>query len=263
MTVNVVQNKAELSSRMKKFFSPSSERAEVLDEIKDLFVEGEVFAFGGVPRDVALYGVDQFSSDIDLVYLGDKEYFSSSISNKASKNRFGGYRFRKGIWDVDIWHAEDTWAFRSKKVKYRNVKSLLDTTITNWDSILYSLYDGRVICKPNYFSDLTAGYLDVVLWDNPNILGAIVRILRCFILKEAYQFSPKAIALLADFLMTTSNSELTQQEKKSYARCYLTDALCNHLRESMVINRESMQPLKLEKYNSSFNVTKDMFRLRY
>lgn len=263
MTVSIAQNKAELGSRMRVFFSPEFSGGVALDEIRDLLTVGEVFAFGGVLRDIALYGGSRFSSDVDLVYVGNKDYFLECIPERAIKNRFGGYRFKSEKWDIDIWHVEDTWAFKSHRVEYRNILSLLDTTITNWDAILYSLYDGRVICKPDYFTDLSSGYLDVVLEDNPNKLGAVVRVLRCFILKQAYQFSPKTIQFLADGLEGSSNKELIEQEKHSYPRSYLTESLCDYLRSNIHASKDGILPLTLDKFSTSFNVTKDMFNIRY
>lgn len=255
MTVYVAKNKTELKKRMRRFFSKDSSRQKVLQELSPLFTGGEVLAFGGVVRDIALYGGKLFSSDLDLIYTGEKEHFHRSLEGKGIINKFGGYRLKAGGWDTDIWHVEDTWAFKSRKVHYKNELSLLGTTITNWDAVLYSISKNRVYCHKNYFKDLSSGYIDLVLEENPNTFGAMVRILRCFVLKEASQFSPSIITFLNTCFERYSDAEIIEHESASYKKRYLNQEVCGYMRRMAKANAGSFLPLMLDR----FYMTKDMF----
>ena len=251
MTVSAAKNKTELKKRMLRFFSEESSRKDVLIELKPLLEKGEVLAFGGVVRDIALYGGKAFSSDLDLIYTGDKIFFKNTLKNKAQKNKFGGYRLKTGEWDTDIWHIEDTWAFAHKKACYNNELSLLNTTITNWDAILYSINKNRILCKKNYFKDLSSGYLDLVLEENPNTFGAMIRILRCLILKDASEFSPSIIKFLNRNFQKYSIDQILNQESKSYKETCITMENCFYIKKVIKANADSFLPAIFEKNSES------------
>ena len=51
--------------------------------------------FGGVLRDIALFGISKLDSDIDLVYLGATETIGTVVTRngfKFKENKFGGLR---------------------------------------------------------------------------------------------------------------------------------------------------------------------------
>lgn len=64
--INVASNKSALKKRIVRFFD-APKRSELRRFILELSELGEVIAFGGVVRDIALYGIKGFDSDIDLV----------------------------------------------------------------------------------------------------------------------------------------------------------------------------------------------------
>lgn len=255
MTVSVAKNKTELKKRMQRFFSLGSPRKEAMQMLSFLLEKGDVLAFGGVVRDIALYGVKSFSSDLDLIFVGNRDHFHNELQQKGKKNKFGGYRLKVGDWDIDVWHIEDTWAFKHRKANYKNELSLLDTTIMSWDSVLYSLSKNRVYCHDGYFEDLAKGYLDLVLFDNPNKFGAMIRIMRCFVLKEATVFSPRIIEFLNENLCQHSIDEILDSEKRSYHNTYLNRNICLYIAKVMSENKGSFLPAYLQRYNK----TNDMF----
>lgn len=240
---------------MQRFFSVDSPRKEAVEMLSPLLDKGDVLAFGGVVRDIALYGVKSFSSDLDLIFVGSRDHFLNELQKKGIKNKFGGYRLKVGGWDIDIWHIQDTWAFKHRKATYKNELSLLETTIMSWDSVLYSLSKKRVYCHKGYFDDLSKGYLDLVLFDNPNKFGAMIRIMRCFVLKEATVFSPKIIEFLNQNLCNHSIDEILDSEKKSYHDTYLNRDICLYIANVISENEGSFLPAYLQRYNT----TMDMF----
>lgn len=46
------------------------------------------------------------------------------------------------------------------KCEYTDISSVLDTTLMSWDAILYDVKNGRVICRDEYFSDLSKNRLN-------------------------------------------------------------------------------------------------------
>ena len=200
MKVSPAENKSILSKRLKRFFdSESKRRGELCRFIDRISKEVDVYVFGGVIRDIALYGVRQFDSDIDLVYMGDDSNLQRLLRHyNADSNKYGGKRLKVGCWMVDIWAADESWAFRKKYLKFESVESLLDTTITNWDAILYRWKDKQIICKENYFADISERYLDIVFELNENEFNMCARILRWIDAKPvARKLSPKVKSILA------------------------------------------------------------------
>ena len=180
------------------------------------------YLFGGVLRDIALFGIRDFDSDIDIVCTWADDHLREAVSRFAPENNgFGGFRIRTARWTVDLWRAQNTWAFRRGIVQYHSVESLLRTTITNWESILYRLESGRVLCPPNYFDDLSRGYIDIVLGQNPNPLGMSVRLMRLYAEKQATVFSSQATTLLSAAMSRYTFEELSLYEGEHYVKRFI------------------------------------------
>lgn len=188
-----------------------------LDFVSCSLVDGDVFLFGGLLRDMALYGRRGFSSDIDVVVDGDwgrlEPYL---ISLGARENRFGGYRLNVATWPIDIWQAAETWAVKSKLVRFQGIASLTETTVLNWDAILMNWRTRAFIYRQNYFKDLFNRDLDVVLIENPNPLGMAVRVLRHLCQKDAMRVGRKAAVYLAHVANSTEFHLLREAEIGSY-----------------------------------------------
>ncbi|PNG88875.1 hypothetical protein [Pseudomonas putida] len=217
-----VHNSAALKKRVKRFFdSPAA--VELVKFISNLSSIGEVLLFGGFIRDIALFSVKGFESDIDIVVDSNKESVDSFFNfYSAQENKFGGYRLDVGGWSVDVWPLKDTWAFKERLVECRGRESLLETTITNWDAVAYSFLDGRLIMKPDYLSQLYNGELDLVLVENPNRLGALLRVLRSIHDKQAKVLMPKLIRYLKTEFCAFSIADIYQSQLVFFNRLYFT-----------------------------------------
>ena len=225
MTVTAAKDKLVLKKRLQRFFDPKSKARQGLYSFLDgLTSKVDVYIYGGVIRDIALYGVASFKSDIDIVFTGDETALKSVWTNYggAERNNFGGHRLNVGRWQVDIWSAEATWAFKEGYRRFESIESMLDTTITNWDAILYHWKDGKIICKEDYFKDLSSYYLDVVLDKNPNMLGMYTRVMRyCMGKAAARKVSPRVAHLLKSAFEDYSEQELLEYEERSFEDRYL------------------------------------------
>ena len=196
--------------------APTASMHEFLDYVCDALPLGELYLFGGVLRDMAMFGRKGFASDIDLVVEGDWSHLTRYLEKLgASRNRFGGFRLYVEGCPVDIWAACETWAIREELVPYRGIESLTRTTILNWDAILFNWRTRVVVCPPNYFSDIQRCLMDVVLTKNPNPLGAAVRAFRHLCSKKA-ELTENAARYLSDAARCYSPEAIVRKEIASY-----------------------------------------------
>jgi len=199
------------------FELPTATIKSFLDFITDTLPDGDVYLFGGVLRDLALFGKKGFNSDIDMVVVGNWSHLVTHLLHlNAVKNKFGGYRLTLGGWPIDIWNAEDTWAIKQQIVPYKGISSLIDTTVLNWDAILMNWRTREFICRKNYFKDIDLRVLDIVLENNPNPLGMAVRVFRHLYLKDARKITPTAAKYMANCAKQHTFEEFQIAEKNSY-----------------------------------------------
>lgn len=198
-------------------FLPYDSVSDFLSFLSDLNPNGEMYLFGGLIRDVALYGKRGFASDIDVVIDGDWDVISDYLSGRGAKrNRFGGFRFVFDGWPIDVWSAEETWAIKHGCIEYRGISSLTDTTILNWDSILMNWRTKNFIHPKTYFPQLVKRHLELVLEENPNPLGMAVRVFRHLCSKDASKVGPKALNYLCRISQSYSLESLQSHELISY-----------------------------------------------
>lgn len=202
---------------------PEKSLSSFLSFICNAVPSGEVYLFGGLLRDLALYGRRGFNSDVDLVIEGDWDGVVKHLEHlHAEKNKFGGFRLKVAGWPIDIWNARETWAIKNGYVAYKGIASLTETTVLNWDAILMNWRTGNFIYRKDYFEDLEAGLLDVVMEKNPNPLGMLVRVLRHFYLKDAKKITRKAIVYLANATKNYNYDLIKQSEIDSYGDSFIS-----------------------------------------
>ena len=238
---------SDLTQRVRRFLDNERQGDALLARLLDsLNRRAEVYLFGGVLRDIALYGIRGLESDIDLVYEGTvREVDLSAEGFKVDKTMFGGFRAKTLHWVVDFWDAERTWALRNHIVEYQRIESLLKTTITNWESILYSVSDDRLLCDTNYFKDLNSGYLHVVLDSNPNPLGMSVKLIRTYAHKGVTELSTQAASCIEQALDRYSFDELSSYEQAHFRQGYIDQAVYDELNNSQSIRIHDMLPVVL------------------
>ena len=227
--IRTAKKSSDLAKRVRRFLSRERRRDRRLSSLLDcLESRRDVYLYGGILRDIALYGISKLDSDIDLVCVGSRDLVGSVVKEKRfpfRENKFGGFRVQTEWWFVDLWHAEETWAFREGGCEYHGVESLLGATITNWESILCRLDDHRLIHGENYFRDLNERYLHVVLERNPNPLGMYVRIMRAYACKEAAVLSGKAAEVVSGGLKVYSFDDIRAYEQGHYRVQYIGESV--------------------------------------
>ena len=202
--------------------------------------DGDVYLFGGVLRDLALFGKKGFNSDIDLVVEGNWSHFVSYLDSlHAHKNKFGGYRLSIAGWPVDIWSAKETWAIKHGFIQYKGISSLTETTVLNWDAILMNWRTKNFIHREDYFKEINLRFLNINLEDNPNPLGMAVRVFRHLYLKDAEKISKAAVKYLSNCTKKYTFEEIKNSEITSY--------------------RDSVIDLKLYKFFQYIDISEDQY----
>ena len=244
-----VKKSSDLVKRVRRFLLRERRRDRVLSSLLDRLEScRDVYLFGGVLRDIALYGITKLESDIDLVCVGSQDLVNSAVEGSGlrfEKNKFGGLRVETERWFVDLWSAEDTWAFREGGREYTDIRSLLDTTITNWESILCCLNGCRLIHGENYFTDLNKRYLHVVFDKNPNPLGMYVRIMRAYACRHASVLSGRAARVLNEALSVYSLEDMSTYEREHYLYRYIVEDVYEHFKER--VRKPDLLPVELRK----------------
>lgn len=255
---NISQLSLELSdsSNGTEINYPSKTISGFLDFISGSIPDGDVYLFGGMLRDLALFGKNGFNSDIDLVVEGNWSQFSNYLATlNARKNKFGGYRLTIGDWPVDIWDAKETWGIKQGLVSYKGISSLTQTTFLNWDAILMNWRTKVFHYRKDYFIEINNRYMDIVIEQNPNPLGMVVRILRYIVMKDAERVSYSVCNYLAKALNEYTFEKVKSSELNSYGNNFIHYKLYRAFKE---------QSLKVEPGNEGFTVDdikKPMYQL--
>lgn len=233
-------HKDALKKRVNRFFQSSTQlRADVYGFV-DAVTENDqfgVYVFGGLVRDIGLFGLRDFSSDIDLVVETDRKSLVNALSKLNNQtvveNKFGGFRIAHGAWCFDIWCARDTWAIKNRLVKYDDITSLLKTTFLSWDSALFDVRKQNLICNNDYLENLVNGSLDIVLQDSPNELGSMVRLTRAIYGKGAKELKVNALDTLKTYFKKYSFEEIISYECQSYSKLFLDLSKLESLRNDV------------------------------
>lgn len=220
------------------FSSERRNRGEVATFSADLQKMGRVATIGGFLRDVYLAGNRRFQSDVDFVIDASSlhEFDSFVEKNNGSPNRFGGYSIRLGNWDVDVWPLQRTWAAVQGYVDVRRLEDLTQATFFDWDAVLFSIEEQKVICSSDYFEKVRSRILGINLAPNPNPLGNAIRALR-----YAQRWNARLSANLAEHvlkhLVDNGWATFVEREAKSYSKPVLHlldgDRIGQHLRAEL------------------------------
>lgn len=206
--------------------------ADFLEYLSSSTTNINLYLFGGILRDLALLGQRGFASDIDIVIDGDwHSCLHNLVAMGAQRNKFGGFRLYVSGWPIDIWSARETWAIRQGLVEYTSIESLTKTTILNWDAILMNWQTRKFICQETYLNTLKERQMDIVLRQNPNPLGAAVRVFRHLCSKDAKSITQGTAEYLADSAEKYSLPNLINYEIRSHGNTQIEPAIYKFFRK--------------------------------
>lgn len=238
--MNVARTIEHLQRRVEHFFASGDEQQAARALIAAVAADHQVWIFGGMLRDIGLFGRSGFTSDIDIVFAGEREDLRRLLSHfrvdHVEVNKLGGMRFRYRSLDFDIWCLSDTWAFKENIIPLEDAQSLLHTTLMSWDAVLYDVHRGEILTPENYLQNLKRGYLELVLDATPNETGSIVKILRTIYNKQVKTLGPVLSEFLHSALLRYSYSALQHYELAHYDTSSFDDTeyglLLKRLRET-------------------------------
>jgi len=231
--VRVAKDIKVLKKRVRRFFEyVPEERRTVSKVLRDLENVADVYVFGGLMRDLALYGIDDFNSDIDLVVKpNDLVEFKRILGTYGfSQNKFGGYRLQSQRWLFDIWEFKNTWAFRENHISPHSKRSLIETTFFNWDAILYDCKSNQIICDDNYLHAIAHRNLDINLRKNPNKINSLIRALK-FIVKDGAHTGTGLTNFIIEMLSEVEDCTILEYEIKHYTNPFLQRDTLTRLRK--------------------------------
>ncbi len=227
MSTRVATSHRRVEQRIDKFFASETKHQAARDLLDTLAVDHKVWIFGGMIRDISLFGYNGFLSDIDIVIDANREDVERVIGRYISDdrlivNKFGGIRFRYHDVDFDAWCLSDTWAFQENLIPLEDVESLLQTTLLSWDAVLYDVLSRKIISSCNYLQDLKRGHLELVLRETPNETGSIIKVLRTIFSKKVKTMGPLLCGYLTQNLgrydfQTLHHYEMTHYAKASFS----------------------------------------------
>ncbi|WP_312411649.1 hypothetical protein [Pseudescherichia sp.] len=240
MSMNVAKTRYALKRRIDNFFASGEEQRAARALIDAVAAQHQAWIFGGMLRDISLFGHDGFTSDIDIVFAGEREDLLHLLSRfhmeHFATNKLGGIRFRYCSLDFDIWCLSETWAFKENIIPLEDAQSLLHTTLMSWDAVLYDVHRGEILTPENYLQNLKRGYLELVLDATPNETGSVVKILRTIYNKRVKTLGPGLSEFLHKALPRYSYSALQHYELAHYDTSSFDDTeydlLLNRLRET-------------------------------
>ena len=202
--------------------TPQKSISAFLDLLGQTVPEGDLYLFGGILRDLALFGSRGFNSDLDIVIDGNWDLIAPRMENLgAIRNKFGGLRFYHETLPIDVWQSRETWAIKEGYVEYKDITSLLKTTVLNWDAILMNWRTKSFFYRSNYFEEINARYIDIVLEQNPNPLGMLIRVLRHILIKDAQEISGKTVEYIRSAVSKYSYDDIKYAEISSYGSTFI------------------------------------------
>ncbi len=192
-TAKIISSHA-LKTRLNLFFKRAKSYDFGVEEIVRCAQSvGETAIFGGMLRDLLLYGEEGFKSDTDLVVAGDSEALQRALLKFApTRTAYGGYRLMHKHSKIDIWCLKDTWAFQNGLVTGSGLEDLLKTTFFNWDAVAYVMGKKQLLLGENYFESIKERMLDINLEPNPNPIGTVKRAFSR-VSKDSATLSPRLV----------------------------------------------------------------------
>ena len=146
---------------------------KALEFVRVLSEELDLIVFSGVIRDFYLNHHGEVR-DLDLVVKHNFHHLESIINNfeevQYNKNSFGGYKIKISNLTIDIWNAEDTWAFKERKMQQDCIfieENLPKSCFFNFSSIVYDIKRKKFINSKNFQKFLKTKTLDIILEANP------------------------------------------------------------------------------------------------
>ena len=210
-----------LRSRLSRFLTEPAPWKENLREIVEALkrTKWDAVVFGGVLRDLALYGPSERPRDVDIVVNCSSYELSTWLSAFPSqRTRFGGFRVRLHKWNFDIWTLRETWAFTASDME-PTFENLPKTTFFNIEGVAAQLNTAprqkRAVYSFGFADAISSKILDINFEPNPFPQLCIVRGLLTAV-RHRLVLSSRLARYMADHANRTEIAEIVQVQSRHY-----------------------------------------------
>lgn len=226
----IAQMHSMLRERVSRFFSKRSRYGVLLDQILTRIDEPgwSAVLFGGVIRDLMVFGPAFHPRDIDIVIDGADSTNIASIFGSfiRRRTRFGGFQMCIDGCAIDIWPLAETWALRHDHSFATSFRDLPKTTFLDVEAIAVdiSCVRGRErrVYAEGFFEALSRRTIDINWQENPFPALAIVRSL-ITAAKLGFWIGPKLGAYLLVHTREIPLSDLVATQLAHYGRVFCTE----------------------------------------
>ena len=174
----VSETPANLESKLRKRLGcflrcESVHRKPLMPLLQDIKAHGgSAFIFGGMLRDLMMFGLRRNPRDIDLVVENVSPELNRILEEKLKKmTRFGGFELEVAHWEFDLWAIGSTWAFGHDPKRVVSFENLPHTTFLNVQAVVAELFPrpgkARRIYSHGFFQGLLSKTVEINYEDNP------------------------------------------------------------------------------------------------
>lgn len=146
----------------------------VAEALRGLRREPQVALFGGLLRDLVVFGRDARPRDVDLVVGGvtGEELAAAFHPYTQRATRFGGLQLRVEGVEIDLWPLEATWAFRTHRFSPPSFSELPRTTFLNVEAVAVVVQLGKDgaagrVHDAGFFDAVAERRIEINFEDNP------------------------------------------------------------------------------------------------
>jgi hypothetical protein len=210
-----------LRLRLSRFLVQRADWKQPLRFVTNIFKNRDwrAVVFGGVLRDLILYGPASAPRDVDIVVDCESAELSECFSGfDFALTRFGGLRVQYKKWNFDIWSLDDTWAFKVTDMP-ATFENLPKTTFFNVEAIAAELNATRGRERSLYsygFADAIASRtLDINFERNPFPQLCIARAL-LMAARHSFLISARLAQYITEQASHTEINDILQAQAKHY-----------------------------------------------
>jgi hypothetical protein len=191
-------------------------------------IEGEQWpavVFGGMPRDLLVFGLDVRPRDVDIVIADVSLEDISAVFSRSvhRRTRFGGLSLRVDQWKLDVWPLKQTWAFKTLGVSVPSFEDLPKTTFLNAEAIAVDLFKEprgkRKVYSFGFFESVRRKVIEVNFEPNPFPKLCVVRSL-IMAARLGFGIGPRLAAYIAKHSRGLSKREMMSIQIKHYGSVF-------------------------------------------
>jgi hypothetical protein len=185
--------------------------------------------FGGVLRDLFLFGASEVPRDVDIVVEGVTTSDLEGVFHDliVEKNRFGGLRLRIRGWLIDIWCFQDTWAIRNQVIKSQGLQDLVRTTFLNVEAVAAEINTvrgrRRQVFSSGFFDAVQGQVLDINLESNPHPALCVIRTIITAIRLDFF-LSPRLATYVVEQTKKASLSQVMEAQESHYGKLRIRES---------------------------------------